>query len=53
MEPSQNFGAKVWLGFHPLLLSFLKVSQTVLDFFHCVFVDVSRKKYGSCDYKHP
>jgi hypothetical protein len=32
---------------------FFKVSQTLLDFFHCVFVDVSRKKYGSCDYKHP
>ncbi len=44
MEPSQNFGAKVWLVFHPLLLSFLKVSQTLFDFFHCVFVNLSQKK---------
>jgi hypothetical protein len=36
MELSPNFGAKVWWGFHPFLLSFLKVSQTLLDFFHCV-----------------
>jgi hypothetical protein len=49
MEPSPNFGANVWWGFHPLLLSFLKVSQTLFDFVHCVFIDFPIKESGSYD----
>jgi hypothetical protein len=40
-SPSKFDGdAKVWLGFLLLLLSFLKVSQSLLDHFHCVYVDL-------------
>lgn len=43
IKPSSNFGAKVWWGFHPFLLLFLKVSQTLLDCFHCLFAGLPIK----------
>ncbi len=42
--PKFDGDAKVWLGFPPLVLSFFKVSQSLLDHFHCVSANLPKKK---------